>query len=116
MLELNNMEKTGLMRFWKENLGLTEQELNAFKEIKREDFVPENVKARAYEDIPLPLLRGKTISQPTTVMLMTHSLELRPGDKVFEVGSGSGYQTAIIAKIIGPRGKIISAEVIPELV
>ncbi len=110
------MEKTGLMRFWKENLGLTEPELNAFKEIRREDFVPESVKARAYEDIPLPLLRGKTISQPTTVMLMTHSLELKQGHKVFEVGSGSGYQTAIIAKIIGPKGKIISAEVIPELV
>ena len=109
-------EKTELMRFWKENLGLTELELNAFKEIKREDFVPENVKAKAYEDVPLPLMRGKTISQPTTVMLMTHALELKSGDKVFEVGAGSGYQTAIMAKIIGSKGKVITTEVIPELV
>ena len=110
------VEKTELMRFWKENLGLTETELSAFKEIKREDFVPENVKSKAYEDTPLPLMRGKTISQPTTVMLMTHSLELKSGDKVFEVGTGSGYQTAIMAKIIGSKGKVITTEVIPELV
>ncbi len=110
------MEKTELMRFWKENLGLAELELNAFKEIQREDFVPESVKARAYEDTPLPLMRGKTVSQPTTVMLMTHALELKSGDKVFEVGTGSGYQTAIIAKIIGPKGKVITTEVIPELI
>ena len=109
-------EKTELMRFWKENLGLTESELSAFKEIKREDFVPENVKDKAYDDIPLPLMRGKTISQPTTVMLMTHALELKSGDKVFEVGTGSGYQTAIIAKIIGPKGKVVTIEVIPELI
>ena len=104
------------MRFWKERLGLTESELSAFKEIKREDFVPENVKDKAYDDIPLPLMRGKTISQPTTVMLMTHALELKSGDKVFEVGTGSGYQTAIIAKIIGPKGKVFTTEIIPELI
>ena len=109
-------EKTELMRFWKERLGLTESELSAFKEIKREDFVPENVKDKAYDDIPLPLMRGKTISQPTTVMLMTHALELKSGDKVFEVGTGSGYQTAIIAKIIGPKGKVFTTEIIPELI
>lgn len=110
------MEKTELIKFWKENLGFTEAELNAFKEIKREDFVPEGMKSKAYEDVPLPLMRGKTISQPTTVMLMTHALELKAGDSVFEVGTGSGYQTAIIAKIVGQKGKVITTEVIPELV
>ena len=109
-------QKNELMNFWKENLDFNEIELKAFKEVNREDFVPENLKDRAYEDIPLPLLRGKTISQPTTVMLMTHALELEVNDKVFEVGTGSGFQAAIIAKAVGPKGKVVTTEVVPELI
>jgi len=109
-------QKIELINFWKQILKLTESELNAFKSINREDFVPVTLKSRAYEDIPLPLLRGKTISQPTTIMVMTHALELQPNEKVFEIGTGSGYQAAIIAKIVGPKGKVITTEIIPELV
>ncbi len=109
-------QKTELMDFWKRGLGLNEFELKAFKDVDREDFVPESIKDRAYEDIPLPILRGKTISQPTTVMMMTHALELKEGEKVFEIGTGSGYQAAIIAKIVGLKGRVITTEVIPELV
>lgn len=110
------VQKTELMRFWRQSLGLTEAELSAFRDVNREEFVPANVKVRAYEDVPLPLLRGKTISQPTTVMVMTHALELKQGEKVFEIGVGSGYQTAIIAKIVGSKGMVITTEIIPELV
>ena len=114
---LNTMtQKTALARFWKENFAFTERELKAFQEVKREDFVHESLANSAYDDVPLPLMRGKTISQPTTVMIMTHALELEPGNKVFEIGTGSGYQSAIIANIIGPKGKVITAEVVPELV
>jgi len=109
-------QKQQLINFWHENFSFSEIEMDAFREVKREDFVPENLKEEAYEDIPLPLMRGKTISQPTTVMMMTSSLELEEGDKVFEIGTGSGYQTAIISKIVGPKGKVISTEVVPELV
>jgi len=109
-------QKTELMDFWKNSLRLADIELKAFKEVSREDFVPENFKDKAYKDIPLPLLRGKTISQPTTIMFMTHALELKPGEKVFEIGTGSGYQAAIIAKIVGPKGKVITTEIMPELV
>ena len=109
------IQKTELIKFWKDNFGFNEMELKAFKETGRENFIPENLKNSAYEDVPLPLLRGKTISQPTTVMIMTHALELEPGEKVFEIGTGSGYQAAIIAKIIG-KGKVITTEVVPELV
>lgn len=109
-------QKNHLMFFWKENFGFSELELNAFNDVKREDFVPEQIKHLAYQDSPLPLLRGKTISQPTTVMIMTSALELQPGDRVLEVGTGSGYQAAIIAKIVGPKGNVITTEVIPELV
>ncbi len=110
------IQKTDLMDFWRENFRFNGVELRAFREIRREDFVPEQLKDAAYHDVPLPLLRGKTISQPTTVMIMTHALELKEGEKVFEIGTGSGYQAAIIAKIIGPKGKVITTEVVPELV
>lgn len=109
-------QKTDLMKFWKENFGFKSIELMAFEQIDRKEFIPEDMKNAAYQDMPLPLLRGKTISQPTTVMIMTHALELEPGEKVFEVGTGSGYQAAIIARIVGPKGKVITTEVVPELV
>ena len=109
-------QKTELIRFWKETFNFMEIELTAFREINREDFIPEELKDAAYQDIPLPLLRGKTISQPTTVMIMTHALELEKGEKVFEIGTGSGYQAAIIAKIVGHKGRVITTEVVPELV
>ena len=109
-------QKTELMDYWKRGLGLNEAELKAFKDVDREDFVPYDMKDRAYEDIPLPILRGKTISQPTTVMMMTRALELKENEKVLEVGTGSGYQAAIIAKIVGTKGKVVTTEVIPELV
>lgn len=108
-------QKIELIDFWKENFGFREIELKAFREVDRENFIPESLRDAAYHDMPLPLLRGKTISQPTTVMLMTHALELQQGEKVFEIGTGSGYQAAIIAKIIG-KGKVITTEVVPELV
>tara|TARA_Y100000031_G_scaffold47699_2_gene54420 strand:+ start:283 stop:921 length:639 start_codon:yes stop_codon:yes gene_type:complete len=109
-------QKNELMNFWRENLEFNENELNSFMAVNREDFVPQDLRHRAYEDNPLPLMRGKTISQPTTVMLMTHVLELKPNEKVFEIGTGSGYQAAIIAKIVEPKGKVTTTEIIPELV
>jgi len=109
-------QKSELINFWKENFGFTAAELKSFQEVDRENFIPENLRNAAYYDAPLPLLRGKTISQPTTVMIMTHALELQPGEKVFEVGTGSGYQAAIIAKIVGEKGKVTTTEVVPELV
>ena len=109
-------QKTELTRFWKDNFAFRDIELKAFEIVRREDFISEELKDAAYQDTPLPLLRGKTISQPTTVMLMTHALDLQRGEKVFEIGTGSGYQSAIIAKILGPKGKVITTEVVPELV
>ena len=109
-------QKNELMNFWRENLEFNENELNSFMAVNREDFVPQDLRNRAYEDNPLPLMRGKTISQPTTVMLMTNVLELKPNEKVFEIGTGSGYQAAIIAKIVEPKGKVTTTEIIPELV
>lgn len=105
-----------LFDFWKQELKVNEKLLKSFRAVKREHFILDEYKEHAYDDIPLPILREKTISQPTTVMLMTSALELEEGDKVFEVGSGSGYQGAIIASVVGKKGKVISAEIVPELV
>lgn len=116
MQRLMQEQKELLLRFWTENFKFTEAELQAFREVKREDFINPEFRTAAYSDRPLPLLRGKTISQPSTVMIMTHALELEAGEKVFEVGTGSGFQAAIIAKIVGKGGSVVTTEVIPELV
>ncbi|MFH1401164.1 MAG: protein-L-isoaspartate(D-aspartate) O-methyltransferase [Nanoarchaeota archaeon] len=108
-------EKDALVEFWMENFRFQPQVISAFRRVHRERFIPQDLAERAYQDVPLPLLRGKTISQPTTVMIMTSALELAPGQTVFEVGTGSAYQAAIIARIVGP-GKVFTTEIIPELI
>ncbi len=106
--------KENLAYFWKDRIGA--DVIRAFQEIPREEFVLGGFKNQSYLDSPLPILRGKTISQPSTILLMTQALELRKGLKVLEVGAGSGYQSALIARIVGERGTVVSTEVIPDLV
>ncbi|MBB96259.1 MAG: protein-L-isoaspartate O-methyltransferase [Rhodobacteraceae bacterium] len=73
--------------------------LNAMEEIDRGAFVKGLFAERAYEDMPLPITCGQTISQPSVVGLMTQALEISPRDKVLEVGCGSGYQAAILSRL-----------------
>ncbi len=73
--------------------------INAMLKVPRHLFVGENMKNQAYEDHPLPIGEGQTISQPYIVALMTESLGLKGGEKVLEIGTGSGYQTAILAEL-----------------
>jgi len=73
--------------------------LNAMLEVDRHKFVPEEIRHLAYSDRPLPIGEGQTISQPYIVALMTELLELKKGDRVLEVGTGSGYQAAILAEL-----------------
>ncbi len=72
--------------------------LLAMRMVPRHEFVPADQRARAYEDIPLPIGHGQTISQPAVVALMTELVEPRAGKKVLEVGTGSGYQAAVLAE------------------
>jgi protein-L-isoaspartate(D-aspartate) O-methyltransferase len=74
--------------------------LEVMGKIPRHLFVDENLKGRAYADYPLPIGEGQTISQPYVVALMTESLLLKPTDKVLEIGTGSGYQAAVLAEIV----------------
>ena len=108
--------KEHLIKYWQESGIIKDKRLlNAFKRIPREKFVRKEHLEEAYGDYPLSIGKCQTISQPTTVMLMTQALELKANDKVLEIGTGSGYQAAIISKIIGKKGKIISTEIVPEL-
>jgi protein-L-isoaspartate(D-aspartate) O-methyltransferase len=73
--------------------------LNAMLKVDRHEFVPEEARHLAYSDRPLPIGEGQTISQPYIVALMTELLELKKGDRVLEIGTGSGYQAAILAEL-----------------
>lgn len=88
----------------------------AFREVKRANFVLPEASQAVGLDAPLPIGFGQTISQPTTVRLMLEWLEPEAGNKILDVGSGSGWTTALLANIVGPRGKIYAVELIPELV
>ena len=74
--------------------------LTAMEQVDRADYVKGTFADRAYEDMPLPIACGQTISQPTVVGLMTQALQVSPRDKVLEVGTGSGYQAAILSKLV----------------
>ena len=81
--------------------------------VPREMFVPEESRHLAYEDVPLPISEGQTISQPYIVALMVQALELRRTDKVLEVGTGSGYQAAVLA---GLADRVVTVERLGDLV
>jgi len=76
-----------------------EQVLAAMNSVPRHEFVPERLRGKAYDDHPLPIGHGQTISQPYIVAFMTDLLKLEPGDKVFELGTGSGYQAAVASMV-----------------
>ena len=91
---------------------LDQRVLDAFRRVPREEFVPADLAHRAYTDNPLPIGQGQTISQPFMVAVMTEVAKLRPGEKVLELGTGSGYQTAILLEL---GAQVYSIERIPAL-
>ena len=89
--------------------------LAAMGAVPREQFIPERLRDRAYADGALPIGYEQTISQPWVVAAIAAGLALRGGERVLEVGGGSGYSTAVIAELVRPGGAVRSYELVPEL-
>lgn len=118
-LESKRLEsrKGALLRYWKEQRIITDEHvLEAFQKVRREFFVLPEDQDRSYEDYPLFIGEDQTISQPTTVMIMTQALQIQKGQKILEIGAGSGYQAALLSVLVGKKGKIYTVERIPYLV
>ncbi len=95
------------------NRGVTDSVvLDAMRTVPRHRFVPEQHRGEAYEDYPLPIGEDQTISQPYIVAVMTQILGLAPGDRVLEIGTGSGYQAAVLAEIVS---QVYSIEIVESL-
>ncbi|MEW6534060.1 MAG: protein-L-isoaspartate(D-aspartate) O-methyltransferase [Candidatus Auribacterota bacterium] len=91
--------------------GITDQRvIRAMEQVPRHEFVTENYLQNAYDDTPLPIGMGQTISQPYVVALMTELLTLKADDKVLEIGTGSGYQAAVLAELVQ---SVFSIEIVP---
>jgi protein-L-isoaspartate(D-aspartate) O-methyltransferase len=86
--------------------------LAAMGKVPRHEFVPERLRAQAYDDNPLPIGHGQTISQPFIVAFMTEQLRPKPTDRILEIGTGSGYQAAVLAELVA---KVYTIEIVQEL-
>lgn len=91
---------------------LDDRVMEAMQTVQRDEFVPERARREAYVNRPLPIGHGQTISQPYIVAIMTHLMDTDPADRVLEIGTGSGYQAAVLAKIVD---SVYTIEIIPEL-
>ncbi|HET6165633.1 MAG TPA: methyltransferase domain-containing protein [Marmoricola sp.] len=87
----------------------------AFRAVPRANFLPAGSRTQAAYDGPLPIGFGQTNSQPRSVAAMLHLLDVRPGDRVLDVGAGSGWTTALLAELVGPTGQVVGVELVPEL-
>jgi protein-L-isoaspartate(D-aspartate) O-methyltransferase len=91
-------------------LGVKREVLEAMKKVPRHLFVPEDRKYEAYVDHPLPIGDGQTISAPHMVAMMCDFLEIKKGDKILEIGAGSGYHAAVMAELVGKEGMVYTVE------
>lgn len=105
------MQKNELVEYW-QSTGMIHDNrvIEAFLKVDRTLFVPKEHITQAYEDHPVPIGEGQTISQPTTVMIMTQALEVKRGMQIMEIGCGSGYQAAILSHLAGDTGIIYTIE------
>lgn len=90
--------------------------LEAFGAVPRKEYLPRRERARASYNGPLQIGHGQTNSQPRTVEAMLRLLDIKPGERILDVGAGSGWSTALLAHLTGPTGEVVGVELIPELV
>jgi protein-L-isoaspartate(D-aspartate) O-methyltransferase len=103
----NYLKERGVLR--------TKEIIDAFLKIDRKDFVKEEYIDQAYFDTPLPTLMGQTISQPYVVAFMLELIQPQKGQKILDIGFGSGWTTSLLAEIVGENGKVYGIEVVPEV-
>lgn len=114
---INIQTNIDLVNYLIKNKVLYSQELiNAIQKIDRKDFVIDSEKINAYQDYSLPIGCGQTISRPRTVAFMLELLDPQKGEKILDLGSGCGRTTALLAKVVGARGRVYGVEIISELV
>lgn len=87
----------------------------ALRIVDRKDFVPQELRDSAYLDDALPIGLGQTISQPYTVVFMLELLEVKEGEKILDIGYGSGWQTCLLASLVGDSGSVYGVELVPEI-
>ena len=104
---VNNLIRAGYLK--------TDSIIDAFSKVHRIEFIPDDLAAQSEADIPLPIGYGQTISQPLTVAFMLELLEPKAGQKILDIGSGSGWTTGLLAYIVGEKGLVIAMEKIEEL-
>lgn len=95
--------------------GVSDDVLRAMEKVPRHLFVPEHLRDKAYADYPLPIGEEQTISAPHMVAMMCDLLDLKRGEKVLEIGAGSGYHAAVIAELVGESGHVYTIERIEKL-
>ncbi len=105
--------KENLIRKWEEEgLKIDKRLLDAFRKVPREEFLPDDIRIYAYSDEALPTIKGSTISQPSTIMMMLQALGLKKDDIVLELGAGTGYSAALMAELVK---KVYTLEIDQEL-
>lgn len=117
---MNNMEQmlrdirleTEITRDYTQKAALDERVMTALATVPRDAFVPEELRYQAFDNRPLPIGHGQTISQPFIVALMTDLLNVKAGDTLLEIGTGSGYQSAVLGQL---AHQVYSLEIVPEL-
>jgi protein-L-isoaspartate(D-aspartate) O-methyltransferase len=105
-----------VFRLWDRGDIRSQKVKEAMLSVKREHFVPKMLKFESYIDRPLPIGKGQTISAPHMVAIMAEKMDALPGQKVLEIGTGSGYHAAVVSRLIRPGGEVFSIERIGSLV
>jgi len=98
-----------------EKAGFSKEIVTAFSKVPRQEFISREAREMAYNDTALPIGHSQTISQPYTIATMLSLLELKKGQRVLEIGSGSGYVLALLSEMVGEKGQIFGLEVIEGL-